>query len=311
MPEGHPRADRQQPLGLGRGRRLHSDPQPPGRPPDQHRVAGRVGRRDQQQPLRRLRQPPEPLPEAVLKPPQQPRRGRDTKRASQLPLCQPLRQLQQGQRVAARLGDEPLLDPLVQRPPDHRGQQLPGVTVTQPSDGQLRQTAELPARLARRDHQGDLLGEQPARHEPHRLRRGPVEPLRVIDHAQQRLLVRRVGQQAQRRQPHQKPVRRLPCPQSERHAERLTLRVRQPVQAIEQLRAQLLEGSVGQLHLRLDAGDPGHAQASRRRDHVLQQRGLARPGLAVHHQRAAAPAARRLQQLAERRSLRKTIQQHP
>jgi hypothetical protein len=45
----------------------------------------------------------------------------------------------------------------------------------------------------------------------------------------------------------------------------------------------------------------------RRRDRVLQQRGLAHPGLAVHHQRAAAPAARRLQQLAERRSLGETI----
>jgi DNA-binding SARP family transcriptional activator len=80
----------------------------------------------------------------------------------------------------------------------------------------------------------------------------------------------------------------------------------QPVQAIEHLRAQLLEGSVGQLHLRLDASDPGNAHASHRRDRVLQQRGLAHPGLAVHHQRTAAPAARRLQQLAERRPLGET-----
>ena len=47
----------------------------------------------------------------------------------------------------------------------------------------------------------------------------------------------------------------------------------------------------------------GSAHASRGRDRVLQQRGLAHPGLAVHHQRAAAPG----QQLAERRSLGETI----
>src|SRR6266853_1423815 len=102
--------------------------------------------------------------------PQQPRRGRNAKRASQLRWCQLPRQLQQGQRVAARLGDEPLLHPLIQRPRDHRGQQLPGVTVTQPPDSQFRQTAELPARLTRRDHEGNLLGKQPARQPPTRSR---------------------------------------------------------------------------------------------------------------------------------------------
>jgi hypothetical protein len=97
-----------------------------------------------------------------------------------------------------------------------------------------------------------------------------------------------------------------PCPQAEHQAERFTLRVRQPVQAVQHLRTQLLEGGAGQLHLRLDAGHPGNPHACRRRDRVLKQHGLTDPGLAVDHQRATAPVAHRLQQLAERRSLGET-----
>ena len=41
------------------------------------------------------------------------------------------------------------------------------------------------------DHQRDRLGQQPARHERQYQRRGPVQPLRVINHAQQGLLLRR------------------------------------------------------------------------------------------------------------------------
>ncbi len=45
----HARADREQPVGLRC--RLDPDPEPLGRPPHQHRVADRLRRRDQQQPL--------------------------------------------------------------------------------------------------------------------------------------------------------------------------------------------------------------------------------------------------------------------
>ena len=65
--KGHPRADREQAVGVGR--RLNLDPEPPGRPPHQHRVADRLGRRDQQQLLGIRRQPREPAAKAVLDPP--------------------------------------------------------------------------------------------------------------------------------------------------------------------------------------------------------------------------------------------------
>jgi hypothetical protein len=65
--KGHPRADREQAVGVGR--RLNLDPEPPGRPPHEHRVAHRLGRRDQQQLLGIRRQRREPAAKAVLNPP--------------------------------------------------------------------------------------------------------------------------------------------------------------------------------------------------------------------------------------------------
>jgi hypothetical protein len=47
--------------------------------------------------------------------------------------------------------------------------------------------------------QGDRLGQQPAGRERQALYRRPVEPLRVIDQAGQRLVLCRGGQQARRR----------------------------------------------------------------------------------------------------------------
>jgi hypothetical protein len=70
MPEPDPGAEFRQ-AGLGnRRRRLHADTEARGCPPDQGRVAGRVGRGEQQQPARLVRQgcdsPPEILLDAAL-----------------------------------------------------------------------------------------------------------------------------------------------------------------------------------------------------------------------------------------------------
>ena len=67
-------------------------------------------------------------------------------------------------------------------------QQPPGLIVVQPADGQggqARQHRALDTGAARAD-QRDLLGQQPASHESDDLRRGLVEPERVVDQAGQR-----------------------------------------------------------------------------------------------------------------------------
>ena len=58
---------------------------------------------------------------------------------------QPVRQLDQRQRVPACLGDDPVANPSVQRARDHRLEHGPRVVVGQTGNGQLREAAELRA----------------------------------------------------------------------------------------------------------------------------------------------------------------------
>jgi hypothetical protein len=93
MPKQHAGADLQQ-AGLGRrDRGLGGDAKPLGRPPQQHRVADRVGRRDQQQQAGVGRKFVQPPPEALLDPPRQRRRVGEGEPARQLRRRQPPGQL--------------------------------------------------------------------------------------------------------------------------------------------------------------------------------------------------------------------------
>ena len=88
---------------------------------------------------------------------QRPRAGQPEP-AGQLRRGQPARQLEQRERVAARLGDDPIADPRVERPGDRRVQQRAGRRRRpSPSITQLRQPVErgLVAGLAHREHQPD------------------------------------------------------------------------------------------------------------------------------------------------------------
>ncbi len=78
------------------------------------------------------------------------------------------------------------------------------------------------ARLARGEHDPDRLGQQAPGHERERERRRLVEPLSVIDDAQQRPLLSGLGQEAERGQPDQEPVGPAPSlnPKTTRSASR-------------------------------------------------------------------------------------------
>jgi hypothetical protein len=118
VPEGHPLADGQQSGLLGRRSRLRRDAQPLRCPPHQHWLADRFRRGDQQQPLSVGRENLEPAPETLLDPSRQASPIQDAEPACQLRKGQRARQLQQGQRVASRLGEDPVLHPLIQLSPD-------------------------------------------------------------------------------------------------------------------------------------------------------------------------------------------------
>ncbi len=113
-----------------------------------------------------------------------------------------------------------------------------------------------------------------------------IEPLLVVRQADQRLLLGDVGQQAQHGQADQEAVRGRAGADAERGPQRILLRHRKPLNPVKHRRAQLLQPGERQLHLRLDARDPLNPAAGRPPGQVVQQRRLACPRLAGHHQRA-------------------------
>ena len=82
------------------------------------------------------------------------------------------------------------------------------VAVSEAVDRQGREPGEdaVTDPRSRRAHENDPLDEKPARYEQHDLRRGGVEPVRIVDHAEKRLLIRDLGQQGQRREADQETV---------------------------------------------------------------------------------------------------------
>jgi hypothetical protein len=211
-----------------------------------------------------------------------------------------VRQLPQGERVAAGLGQDRLAHVGVERPRRHRGQQRPRLGLGQPGEPQLGQTGEVTDGVAGRlpepedDHHG--LGDQPPRHEREGPRRRLVEPLRVVDDTDQRPVPGGLGQQGQYRQAYEERLRWRASHQAEHDLKRLAARRRQPVEVGEKRPAELMEGGVRQLALRLDPGRPCHGQVTGRRRHVVQQRRLADTGLAEQEQRTAAALAYRAEQ---------------
>ena len=195
----------------------------------------------------------------------------------QLTRRQPPRQLEQRQRIPPRLGDDPLPHPVIQHEPHRRAQQRPRVAVAQTPHLQLGDRAELspgsraantiPTRSANRRRATNAK----------RQRRRLIQPLRVIDHTQQRTLLRHLRQQTQHPQPNEEPIRRGPSlsPNTTRSAS--TLRSREPLEPVKQRRAQLMQAGIRQLHLRLHPHRPQHRHVRRRLDQILQQRRLPSP----------------------------------
>ena len=304
MPERHPLADRQQPVRLRGLRGRRPDPEPLGRAPQQQRIADRLRRRDQQQTPRVLRERLESSDEALLDPSSQRLRAQQTEAARQLRRRQPPRQLEQRQRIPARLGDDPVPDPLIQLEPHCRARATRGRRRCAPrrtsSSGTCRSSL---ARLARGEHDPDRLRQQATGDEGQRQRRGLIQPLRVVDDTQQRTLLGHLREQAQHRQPDEEPIRGSAGAQPEHDLHGLPLRRRELLEPVEQRPAQLMQAGEGQLHVRLHPHRPHDGQIRRRRDQVLQQRRLPDPGLAAQHQRPALAATDRRDQVVQQRAL--------
>ena len=138
-----------------------------------------------------------------------------------------------------------------------------------------------PMPVARCADERDPLGEKTAGDEAEDLRRGAVEPLRVVDDADERLLLGDLGEQRQRGEPDQEPVRRGPGAPAEHRRERFAAAGRAAGRGESSIgRAELMQAAVGQLHLRLDADGPRDVPAGDPLGQIAQQRALADARLA-------------------------------
>jgi hypothetical protein len=167
---------------------------------------------------------------------------------------QAARQLEQRERVAARLGDDSLAYRVVHRPGNDGRQERLRIVTVEAANGEIAQPAEpvLLAGLTCGEEKPDGLGHQPTRGEGERLDRRPVDPLRVVDEAEERPFVRHRRQERQGGEANEEAVRRAPATQAKSGLDGRALRVRQPVKAVEHLRTELVEAPEGQVHLPFD-----------------------------------------------------------
>ena len=187
------------------------------------------------------------------------------------------RQLEERERVAVTLGNDLVAHGGVQWAVHVVQQQCAGIAVAQSADRQLGQPGEdvVAAAGAGPAYEHDPLSEEPSGDEPKDLRGGLVEPLRVVDDADQRLLLGDLGEQRQRGQPDQEPVGRGTDAQSEHGCECVALRDGQPLEVTQHGRAELMEAAVGQFHLRLDPDGRHETPVGDPVGQVAQQRALA------------------------------------
>jgi hypothetical protein len=185
--------------------------------------------------------------------------GQQSEPARQLGRGQSARQLEERERIAPGLSNDPVANLFVQTPGDPRREQRARILVAQPLDHELGQPAELlhVARLANREHHRDRLGLEATCDERQRLGGFAIEPLHVVDHAHERPATGSVGQQAERSEPEQETIRSRTLGQPERQPQRLLLWGREAVDPLEHPRShELLQPGQRQLHLRFDATRP-------------------------------------------------------
>jgi hypothetical protein len=164
-------------------------------------------------------------------------------------------------------------------------------------------------RFSHSEDQCDGLRHEPSRDEPEDLGRHAVQPLRVVDDAEQRTLLGRRRQQAQRRKRDQEPVGRLALSQTECDAKGVRLRRGQLIEPAQQGRAQLVDTGERELHLRFHTRDPRDAEPRCLPCGVVQQGGLPDPRLPAQDQRRAAAVANRREQPVEDFPLAIPVQQ--
>ena len=305
MPEADPLADLDEPPGLCRGGCIGSQALNSRCPPQDGRVAERLGRGRGEEPPAVRRERLDSSQEALLQAAGQRQVARLGEDIGELRNRPGTGELDQGEWVSARLGEDAIPDTRVERRADHGVKQRPGVRPGKAADRQVREARErrLVERFTNSEDHGDAIGEDAARDECDRLRRDAVQPMGVVDDTYERPVVRSPRKEVEDRQTDEESVRGVPGNQPERRSQSGALWLWKPLEIVEERHAQLVETAVRNLHLRLDSRDTGHPAAGRVLHHVLEQRRLADPSLAAQDEGAARSGARRHDEPVQRLAL--------
>jgi hypothetical protein len=311
--ERHRAVQSDQPAALGLGEVRAIEAEALGRQLDGGEVAGLVGGGEQQQPPGRLGQAGDAGAERLFHSRAHGRRAEDRLGTGQLVLAQRGRQLEQRERIAARRRHEARQDVGRRHPVEPIGEESVGVVVAERLQGELgdagrREGPEVP--LAHGHDHGDRLSLESARGEHERLGRGTIQPLRVVDAAEQRTLLAGLGEQAEQAERDEEAVLDALGGQAEGTLHRGRLRRGQAVDQIETRADELVHARERQLVLGLDADAAQHAHVGRLALGVLEQRGLADARLPAQDHDRTAFVARALKQRVQFALLSLSAHQH-
>jgi hypothetical protein len=211
------------------------------------------------------------------------------------------RELKQRQRVAVTLGDDALAHCRIQRASDAHQQQGECITVAQSFDGEFGEPRKdlVADPLSSCADEQDTFSQKAASDKGKNLSGRLVEPLRVVDDADQWLRFGDFRKERERGEPHEESVWPRALVQAEHGCESAALGAREPIEAIEHRCTQLMKPAVRELHLGLDAGSLHEARprAFGALGQVVEQCALADTGLATKN-KDLAPAGTRVGQEA-------------
>jgi hypothetical protein len=197
----------------------------------------------------------------------------------------------QGERVALRVGDQPLAHARRQRrePLLEQGRRGRPVERLELATGQSSAIEEAPGLRPQGRQEPDAGAGEATHGRGENQRTRPVQPLQIIDHNQQGPGGRGVAKKGESRVRDHQPVRRRSGVQPESDAERLAMQRRQRGQTVQERVQDNVEPREAELRLELRADSPNDPRSSRLRVECgdIEQRRLADTGVAGHQQRPA------------------------
>ena len=108
-----------------------------------------------------------------------------------------------------------------------------------------------------------------------------IQPVRIVDHAEERLLRGRFRDEAERRQPDEERTRRSSTPHSESDSKCFLVRAGKTLGELEDWRAKNLQCRVVEVDFSLDARGPNGAKVLGRSERIFEKSRLADAGVAV------------------------------